>query len=412
MAIEYKQLRILPTRLLQRLEEMAQTGAQENGGITRLALSDADKVGRDLFVDWLTELGLEVQVDKVGNILGICPGQEDLPPVLFGSHLDTVRNGGRYDGAYGVLAALEVIHTLKDHGILTRRPLGVIAFTNEEGARYVPDMLGSMAYTGYLSVEDAWAARGFDGSLFGQELNRIGYVGELKPGAIQPHAYLELHIEQGPLLENEGIVIGVVEQVTGITWLEVTVKGAANHAGTTPMHLRRDAGLVAAKVIVYLRELAQDLGGNQRATCGIIRFEPEIINVIPNKAIFSIDLRNTDAQALYEAQQRLRSFSSSLVEQENVEISIQQLVHVPPESFDPRVVETIVHSVAALGCSHRRMISGAGHDAQIMARKYPVGMIFIPSRGGVSHSPDEYSSPADLEAGANVLLQAVMNLAN
>lgn len=404
-------LRIDASRLLKRLDQLAQKGAQENGGVSRLALSDAEKEARGLFIGWLNELGLNVHVDRVGNILGLRPGREDLPPVMFGSHLDSVRNGGRYDGAYGVLAALEALHSLHDRQIQTRRPLAVVAFTNEEGARYVPDMLGSLAYVGDLSVEEAWAARGFDGSIFGEEIQRIGYAGEMQPGAIQPHAYVEIHIEQGPVLEREGLTIGAVEHVTGITWLEVTITGAANHAGTTPIELRRDAGLAAARVIQYLRELALDLGAGQRATCGILRFEPEIINVIPGKAIFTVDLRNTDAAALEESERRLRAYLVELAEQENVGIDIQLMVRIPPEKFDPRIVEAVEQSASELGHPIRRMISGAGHDAQIMARKYPAGMIFIPSRGGISHSPAEYSSPEDLEAGANVLLNTVLKLA-
>ncbi len=404
-------LRINSSRLLQRLDQLAQRGAQENGGVSRLALSDEDKEGRDLFVKWVKELGLTAHVDKVGNIIGVRPGRQDLPPVLFGSHLDSVRNGGRLDGAYGVISALEVLNTLHDHNIRTRRPLAVIAFTNEEGARYVPDMLGSLAYVGDLSVEDAWTAKGFDGSIFGEELRRIGYAGEMLPGAIKSHAYVELHIEQGPVLEREKQTIGVVEFVTGITWLEVIVSGAANHAGTTPLELRRDAGLAAAKIIQYQRELALDLGGNQRTTCGIIRFEPNIINVIPGKAIFTVDLRNTDDVVLKEAERRLRAFAADLAKQDGVTIDIRLMVHVPSEKFDLRVVETIEQSAQELSYSFRRMISGAGHDAQIMARKYPTGMIFVPSRGGISHSPAEYSSPKDMEAGANVLLQTVLKLA-
>lgn len=404
-------LQINPSRLLQRLEQLAQKGAQENGGVSRLALSDADKEGRDLFVAWLHELGLTVHVDRVGNILGLRPGQEDLPPVLLGSHLDSVRNGGHYDGAYGVLSALEVLNTLQDYSVQTRRPVGTIAFTNEEGARYVPDMLGSLAFVGDLSVEEAWAAKGFDGSLFGEELQRIGYAGEMQPGAIQPHAYVEIHVEQGPVLEQEGLTIGVVEHVAGIDWLEVNIGGAANHAGTTPTELRRDAGLAAAKIIQHLRQIALDLGKNQRATCGLLRFEPEIINVIPGKATLTVDLRNTDETALQEAEQRLRAFSGHLAQEDHVEIEIRPLAYTRPQTFDPHVTDIIACAAQMLGYSHRRMVSGAGHDAQIMARKYPAAMIFIPSHGGVSHSPAEYSSPEDLAAGANVLLHTLLKLA-
>lgn len=404
-------LRINASRLLQRLDELAHAGRQEDGGVSRLALSDADKEARDLFVFWMQDLNLTVHVDQVGNVIGLHPGQEDLPPVMFGSHLDSVRHGGRYDGAYGVLAALEVLSTLHDHQVHTRRPLAAVAFTNEEGARYAPDMLGSSVFVGDLSVEAAWAATGFDGSNFSQELRRIGYAGEMQPGAIQPFAYLELHIEQGPVLEQEGLTIGAVEHVTGITWLEATVIGAANHAGTTPLALRRDAGLAAAKIIQYLRQLALDLGGEQRATCGVLRFEPNVINVIPGRAVFTIDLRNGDESALQEAERRLRAYVADLARQEGVEVEIRLLSYVPPQAFDLRVVEAVEESARRLGYAYKRMPSGAGHDAQIMARKYPAGMIFVPSRGGVSHSPLEYSHPADLEAGANVLLHTVLNLA-
>ncbi|GAB4505290.1 MAG: Zn-dependent hydrolase [Anaerolineales bacterium] len=404
-------LRIDPSRLLQRLDELARLGGQEHGGVSRLALSDADRQARDLFVSWLKEPGLSIHIDQVGNIIGLRPGQEDLPPVMFGSHIDSVRGGGRYDGAYGVLAALEVLSTLHDRQIATRHPLAVVAFTNEEGARYAPDMLGSLAFIGDLSVEAAWAATGFDGSNFGQELQRIGYAGKMQPGAIQPSAYLELHIEQGPTLEQEGLTIGIVDRVTGITWLEAVVSGAANHAGTTPIALRRDAGLAAAKIIQYLRQLALDLGGDQRATCGIIRLEPNVINVIPGRAVFTIDLRNSDESVLQEAEQRLRTYATYISKQEGVEIEIRPLSYARPQAFDPRIVDAVAETAQRLGYPHKRMPSGAGHDAQIMARKYPTGMIFIPSRGGVSHSPLEYSSPTDLEAGANVLLHTVLKLA-
>ncbi len=405
-------LRIDMSRLIRRLEELARMGGQENGGVSRLALSDADKQGRDLFVSWLKELGLSVHVDQVGNVLGLRPGREDLPPLMMGSHLDSVRDGGRYDGAYGVLAALEVLATLHDHRVGTRRSLAVIAFTNEEGARYAPDMLGSLAFVGDLPVQEAWAATGFDGSNFGQELRRIGYAGKMQPGAVRPSAYLELHIEQGPVLEQEGLTIGAVEHVTGITWLEATVTGAANHAGTTPIALRRDAGLVSAKIIQYLRQLALDLGGDQRATCGILRFEPNVINVIPGRAVLTIDLRNSDENVLQEAERRLRAYLADLSRQEGVEIDVRLLSYACPQAFAAHIVEAVEEAAEGLGYSHRRMTSGAGHDAQIMARKYPAGMIFVPSRGGISHSPFEYSNPADLETGANVLLHAALKLAN
>lgn len=397
-------------RLLQRLDELGRIGATAAGGVSRLALSDEDKFGRDRVVAWMKEVGLDVRIDQVGNLLGFRAGQADEAPVLFGSHLDSVREGGRLDGAYGVLAALEVMETLQRAGVRTRRPLVMVAFTNEEGARYAPDMQGSLAFVGDLSVEEALAVIGFDGSTFGAELRRIGYAGDFPCASVRPHAYVELHIEQGPRLEREGIRIGAVEAITGISWQEVILRGAANHAGTTPMDLRRDAGLVAARIIAYLRDLAADLGPEQRATCGMIAFHPNVINVIPDEARLSVDLRHTDEAALRQAEERLAAFIERTAAQEGVEAGICRLVYVSPARCDAGVVAVIEAAAARLGFSCRRMASGAGHDAQILARHFPAAMIFIPSRDGISHSPAEYSSPEDLAAGANVLLQTVLTL--
>jgi N-carbamoyl-L-amino-acid hydrolase len=407
-------------RFLQRLNELAQVGALEgggdappsSGGVSRLALTDADKQARDLTVSWMESLELNVHIDQVGNIIGLRSGEEDLPPVMLGSHIDTVTVAGRYDGSYGVMAALEVIHTLNDNNVKTRYPLAVAAFTNEEGVRYNRGMLGSSVYVGEWTAEQARATQGIDGSNFGNELDRIGYAGSTAPGAIRPHAFIELHIEQGPVLDMDNIPVGVVDTVTGITWLEVTVSGASNHAGTTPIDLRRDAGLVAAKMIESLREIAIDIGGEQRATCGMIAFEPNAINVIPSKAVFTVDLRNSDGAALKEAEERLYACAKELEASDSVSISFQDLEHVPPVKFDPAVVDVIEEAAKELGIPAKRMVSGAGHDAQLLAEMCPTAMIFVPSRDGISHSPAEYSSPEDLERGANVLLHAALKLAN
>lgn len=406
-----KKIPVNGVRLLERLEQLAQIGAI-GGGVSRLALSDADQQARDLTVAWMRSMGMNVLIDRVGNLIGLRAGEEDLPPVMLGSHIDTVTVAGRYDGSYGVMAALEVIHTLNDNNVATSRPLAVAAFTNEEGVRYTPGMLGSAAYAGSLSVEKALNTRGFDGSIFGQELARIGYAGRTECGLVRPYAYLELHIEQGPVLDLEKVPVGVVQAVTGITWLEMTVSGAANHAGTTPIELRRDAGLAAAKLIQSLREIALSTGGDQRATCGRIAFEPNAINVIPGKTILSVDLRNPDGGALVRAEQRLYDRAKEIEASDGVTISTRALEHVLPVKFDPGVVGTIEQAARELGIPSRRMVSGAGHDAQLMAAMCPAGMIFIPSRAGISHSPDEYSSPEDLETGANVLMQAALKLAD
>ena len=250
-------LKIDGNRLMGALDALAAVGAIDGGGCARLALSDEDKAGRDLVVGWMKELGLDVRVDAIGNVIGLRAGREAGPPVMTGSHIDTVRTGGRYDGNYGVLAGLEVVRALNEANIVTRRPLAVAFFTNEEGARFQPDMMGSLVYAGGLGLNEAYAATDRDGRSVGDELRRIGYLGAVKPGALRPHAFVELHIEQGPILDEEKVQVGVVESVQGISWTEYTVTGVSNHAGTTPMRLRRDAGYLAASTNVFVRALAR-----------------------------------------------------------------------------------------------------------------------------------------------------------
>jgi len=405
-------LNINSTRLTQRLDELGRIGADEGGGVTRLTFSNADKEGRDLLVRWMRELGLTVQIDRVGNIFGTRRGETDQQPIMFGSHIDSVKAAGKLDGCYGVLAALECIETLNEQNVQTKRPLVVAAFTNEEGVRFTPGMLGSAVYVGDLSVDDAWNLRGFDGSRFGDEIQHVGYDGTMEPGAIQPFAYLELHIEQGPLLDLKRVPIGAVDAVVGITWLEVTVSGAANHAGTTPMDMRHDAGLAAAKIVTHLREIATRLGGHQRATCGMIQFLPNAINVIPSKAVFTVDIRNSDGEDLKRAEAMLVEFVQKVEAEDGVSIEVRALEHVLPVQFHPMVIEAVEKSAREMGLNQIRMVSGAGHDAQLMAHKFPSAMIFVPSREGISHSPKEFTPPDDLANGANVLLNAVMELAS
>jgi N-carbamoyl-L-amino-acid hydrolase len=400
-------LKINGDRLVRSLDALSQIGALEQGGVSRLALSDADRQGRDLIVSWMKDLGMTVRVDRVGNIIGVRPGESHLSPVMLGSHIDTVTVAGRYDGCYGVLAALECVRTLNDNDVKTRRPVAITAFTNEEGVRYQPGMLGSAAFCGNLSAEKVLGINGFDGSIFGDELEKIGYAGKMECGEIQPFAYLELHIEQGPILDQAEIPLGVVEAVVGISWHEITIIGTANHAGTTPIELRHDAGLAAAKMVNHIRKIAVSLGGNQRATCGMITFYPNAINVIPGKSVFTVDLRNDDEDALREAERRLAVFAKELEGEDGVTIHIRQLERVPLVNFHPAVVSAIEQATDILGIPCRRMISGAGHDAQLMAGICPAAMIFVPSKGGISHSPAEYTSQEALEIGANVLLHTL-----
>ena len=404
-------LRIDGDRLLARLAQLAAIGPIDGGGCCRLALTDADKAGRDQVVAWMREQGLEVSVDCIGNVFGLRRGTEDVDPVMTGSHIDTVATGGRYDGNLGVLAGLEMVRTLDAAGIKTRRPLVVAFFTNEEGARFAPDMLGSLVYVGGLALDDALAAVATDGKTLGAELQRIGYAGSAPPGLHCPHAFVELHIEQGPVLAADGITIGAVENLQGISWQEILVAGQSNHAGTTPMRLRHDAGYCAAAIATFMRQLAREMGGAQVCTVGRIELTPNLINVIASRAKLTADLRNTDEALLQAAEARLAAFLETLARDEGVTITTRRLARFEPVIFAPAVIERIEAVAARLGFSQRRMTSGAGHDAQMMARICPAAMIFVPSAGGISHNAAEYTAPADIEAGANVLLHTLLELA-
>ena len=405
-------LQINGARLLNSLHALGQIGALPGGGVNRLALTDADRAGRDWTVARMRELGMRVAVDAIGNIVGTYPGTDDLPPVMVGSHIDTVRTGGLYDGNYGVLAGLEVITTLREAGIQTRRPLAVAVFTNEEGARFQPDMMGSLVYVGGLPLQDALATADADGTTVQAELQRIGYQGTAAVGAPVVDSYVELHIEQGPVLEQMGLQIGVVEGVQGISWTEFTVEGQSNHAGTTPMALRHDAAFVAAQVTVFVRELSVRMGGRQLSTVGAVRLSPNLVNVIANKAVFTVDLRNTDGAALAQAERELHAYTQQAAQAEGARITYRTLARFDPVDFDPAVVDLVEQQTQALGASHQRMPSGAGHDAQMLARVCPSAMIFVPSAGGLSHNVREHTEPADLQLGAQVLLQVVLALAN
>ncbi|SKA32304.1 N-carbamoyl-L-amino-acid hydrolase [Enhydrobacter aerosaccus] len=405
------ELKVDGRSLLGALDELAQIGAIEGGGCARLALSDDDKAGRDLVVARMRALGLEVQVDAIGNVFGMRPGRERLAPIMTGSHIDTVRTGGRYDGNYGVLAGLEVVRALNAANVTTRRPIVVAFFTNEEGARFQPDMLGSLVYAGGLGLNEAYVAADKDGLSVGDELRRIGYLGPMKPGAIRPQAFLELHIEQGPILDEEKVQIGVVEGVQGISWTEYTVTGVSNHAGTTPMRLRRDAGYLAASVNVFARALAREMGGDQVATVGALTLRPNLINVVPNRAVFTVDLRNTDEARLKEAEAKVAAHVAEVAAEERLDVETRVLARFEPVIFDSGLVDHVEHHAKALSLSTRRMPSGAGHDAQMMQRICPTAMIFVPSVGGLSHNVGEHTEPHDLVAGAQLLLNLMVDLA-
>jgi N-carbamoyl-L-amino-acid hydrolase len=409
-------LRIDRDRLVSRLMALGEIGAIEGTtGCARLALTDEDKAGRDLVVTWMRDLGLEISIDGIGNVIATMPGFDGVAPVMTGSHIDTVGTGGRYDGNLGVLGGLEVIETViaaRERGELElARPLAVGFFTDEEGARFQPDMLGSLVYVGGMPIEDALAIEDADGAVVGAELERIGYAGPAPLPGPAPHAFVELHIEQGPVLEDEDITIGVVQGVQGISWTELTLHGESCHAGTTPMRLRHDPGYVAARISAQIRELTDEFGGPQVGTVGAITLVPNLVNVVPSIATMTVDLRNTDEHTLQRAETKFRGFVATTAEAEGVGVETRMLARFEPVEFDDRAIHVVEQSAGALGLSSRRMPSGAGHDAQMFARVCPTAMIFTKSVNGISHNVTEFTEPEDLEAGANVLLQTMLTLA-
>ena len=404
-----QQLSVNGARLMKRIMALAEVGAIAGGGCNRLALTDADRDGRDVVVAWMHDLGLEVVVDAVGNIVGTWAVGEG-QAVMTGSHIDTVRTGGKYDGNYGVLAGLEVIETCQQAGIAPPRPLAVGIFTDEEGARFAPDMLGSLVYAGGMTTEQAHDVIGIDGARFGDELARIGYLGSVPCPGPTPHAFVELHIEQGPLLEVNGVRIGAVTGVQGISWQEVVIDGQSNHAGTTPMHLRKDPAYAAAELTVFVRQLASRFGADQVCTVGKIDLHPNLTNVVASRATLTLDVRNTDEIILQIAEAEIAAFCTALAEREQVTITRRVLVRFEPVIFHDRVINMVESAARTRGDSVQRMPSGAGHDAQMLARMCPSGMIFVPSHKGLSHNVDEHTDEADLIAGANILLDVMLQL--
>lgn len=396
-------------RLMASVHELGQIGALEGGGVCRLALTDADQAGRDWFVERLHSLHCEVFIDAIGNIWGIRAGRTNGAPVMIGSHIDTVATGGLYDGALGVLAGLEVIASLNASETETDLPIAVAAFTNEEGARFAPDMMGSGVHQGALDLDDMLATRATSGdALVGEELGRIGYAGQDAP--ITPSAYLELHIEQGPVLEAEGLRIGAVTGVQGIHWTEFTVRGQTNHAGTTPMRMRRDAGQVGFAIARLADEMAHELSEPQVATVGVFEVSPCLVNVVPDRARLTVDMRNTDGDVLTEATDRLLTHAQEIADAAGCSLDIRPLARFAPVVFDETLVSRVETAAQALQLSVKRMPSGAGHDAQMFAPNCPTAMIFVPSNKGLSHNINEHTDATDIEAGAQVLLDVVLDL--
>ena len=402
-------------RLQRRIDELGAIGEIRGPGgergCARLALTDDDRAGRDLVVTWMHDLGLLVEIDQIGNVFATRPGTDpDLAPVMTGSHIDTVRTGGRYDGNLGVLAGLEVIETLITYDIATERGVTVAFFTDEEGSRFAPDMLGSLVYVGGLGLESALDIRAVDdGARVGDELDRIGYAGSLPvPAARFPHCFVELHIEQGPILEDEDTTIGVVEGVQGISWTELTLTGQSAHAGTTPMGLRHDPVVVGAQIAAGVRQIASDLGGAQVATVGRFEVVPNLVNVVGQHVTMTVDLRNTDELLLEEAERRFHDLVDRVADAEGVAVEARTLARFEPVEFDSDMIDRVEAVATELGHSTRRLPSGAGHDAQMLARVCPTAMIFTPSVGGLSHNIAEYTEPVHIAAGADVLLHVIL----
>lgn len=409
MQSQLKQRAINGARLWQSLMDLAAIGATAKGGNCRLALSALDGQGRDLVVGWMKQAGLEVRVDPIGNIFGRRAGRNAaLAPVMTGSHIDTQPTGGKFDGCYGVLAGLEVMRTLNDHGIVTEAPLEVAIWTNEEGSRFVPVMMGSGVYAGRFPLQLALDARDFDGKSVRDELAAIGYAGDAPVDARPPAAYFEAHIEQGPILEAKDKVIGVVTGSLGLRWYDVTVTGMEMHAGPTPMSVRKDALVASTYLMQEVIRLAHANQPHGRATVGVVNVHPGSRNVIPGRVSFSVDLRHQDERVLAEMDAGLRRACEQIGREFGVGVVLEDVQYFAPTPFDSRLIQRVRAAAVLEGLSHMDIVTGAGHDAVYVAGVAPTAMIFVPCKDGVSHNEIEDAQPEHLAAGCQVLLTAML----
>ena len=411
MAGHGENLAINSARLWDSLDAMAQIGPGIAGGCNRQTLTDADSAGRHLFARWCTEAGMTMGVDTMGNMFATRAGTEDLDPVYIGSHLDTQPTGGRYDGILGVLGGLEVIRTLNDLGIRTRRPIVVTNWTNEEGARFAPAMLASGVFAGLHSLDYAYARRDPEGKAFGDELARIGWVGTEAVGARKIHAMFELHIEQGPILEAQGKTIGVVTHGQGLWWLEITLTGRDAHTGSTPMDLRANAGLGMARVVDRVHQIAMAHQPGAVGTVGQVFVHPNSRNVIPGRVVFTVDIRSPDQGKLDAMKAEVTRAAQAVAAELGLGCSIEEVGHFDPVTFDPGLVKIVRQAADKLGHAHIDIISGAGHDACWINRVAPTVMVMCPCVGGLSHNEAEEISPEWAAAGTDVLCHAVLEVA-
>lgn len=401
-------VRINAERLWDSLMDMAQYGATAKGGSCRLALTDEDKQGRDVFVQWCRDAGCDLTIDSIGNIFARRRGRDpNRHPIVAGSHLDTQPHGGKFDGVYGVLAGVEVLRTLNDHAIETEAPIEVAVWTNEEGARFAPSMSGSAAFAGAIDLDYALSRADRDGKVVSKELERIGYAGSERSGNHPIDAYFEAHIEQGPILEDEDTTIGVVTAVQGIAWYDITVKGQDSHAGSTPMHTRRDALLGSARMIDTVNKVGL-LRRDGRATVGELGVSPNSRNTIPGQVYFTVDIRHPSADVMQDMEDALRAHCQAIASHAGLEVEIAKVAYTPPVDFDLSCIDLVRDGCKKLHYSHRDMLSGAGHDACYIARVAPTSMIFVPCAGGISHNEEESAEADDLAAGCNVLLHTVL----
>ena len=410
--IDIESIRINGDRLWASLMELAQIGATAKGGVCRLTLTELDGQGRDLVTRWAREAGMTVTIDKIGNGFMRRAGRNNnLPPIVTGSHVDTQPTGGKFDGNYGVLAGLEVVRTLNDHGVETEAPIEVAFWTNEEGSRFVPVMMGSGVFAKAFTLEHAYAATDTEGKTVKDELARIGYIGTQEPGDHPIGTYFETHIEQGPVLEDNNKTIGVVQGVLGIRWFDCTVTGMEAHAGPTPMALRKDAMQVATHLMQEVVNAALRHKPHGRGTVGMVQVHPNSRNVIPGRVKFSIDLRNSTDALVDQMADEVKAYAAKLSQDSGLSIQIDMVSSYPAQAFHPDCIDAVARAAQKLGYSNMPAVSGAGHDAVYMARLAPSGMIFIPCKDGISHNEIEYAAPEHITAGCNVLLHAMLERA-
>ena len=399
-------------RLWASLMEMARIGATEKGGVNRQALTELDGQGRDLFVRWCREAGCSVRVDAVGNIYARRPGKDDaLAPVMTGSHLDTQPTGGKYDGVFGVLSGLEVIRTLNDLNYETERPVEVTVWTNEEGCRFAPAMMGSGVAIGKFDLDEVYALADADGKTFRDELDAIGYLGEGAPTVGDVAAFFEVHIEQGPILEAEDKTIGIVQGAQGQRWFDVTLVGQEAHAGPTPMQTRHDALVGAAEIVGAVNRIGLEFQPGACATVGQFDVSPNSRNTIPGRVVFSVDFRHPEDARLSAMKAALEAACAKAASGHGLELDCQEIWYQPPIVFDSDCVAAVQAGAEAAGLDAMKIVSGAGHDACHISTLAPTGMIFVPCERGISHSESEYATPADLAAGTRVLAEAMIRLA-